>query len=91
MNMEVTTHYDELCPDLGVWTVVAECEECERINAALCSGKEFRICRTLARPSRQHSRIGGCAFRTHNKAEEEAESKKLNPLKASKRSKRTKK
>jgi hypothetical protein len=36
-------------------------------------------------PERQHTRLGGCAGRTHNRTRGVEESKPMNPLKASKR------
>ena len=47
-------------------------------------------CKVLSNPYVQHSRLGGCHMRTHNKVTAPKEDKKLNPLKASKRSGRNK-
>jgi hypothetical protein len=47
-----------------------------------------KMCRVLATPAVQWTRIKGCHMRTHDKPEAPVESKKINPLKASRRSKK---
>lgn len=44
------------------------------------------LCRVYMYPERQHTRVGGCPMRTHNLTEIIRDDKKVNPLKASKRS-----
>jgi hypothetical protein len=55
-----------------------------------CNNWVDGVCRILLYPSVQHSRINGCAHRTHNRAVAKEDSKLLNPLKASKRSQQVK-
>lgn len=58
--------------------IVEECKGCERVTNADC-------CQVYVKPDRQHSRLGGCPMRTHNRKAIESTDLKINPLKMSKR------
>lgn len=58
--------------------IPAECEGCSRHPKGHCEVYQ-------GMEDRQHTRIGGCAMRTHNLKDIVSDDKKLNPLKASKR------
>lgn len=49
------------------------------------------LCRVYLYPEMQHSRVGGCPMRSHNRAVVTSSDFKLNPLKASKRMREVKK
>lgn len=57
--------------------IVNECLGCARIAEDRCSMYMF--------PYLQHSRINGCAGRTHNRTKQVSSEKPINPMKASKR------
>jgi hypothetical protein len=67
---------------------IKECEGCnyERSEEKASEYLRTSLCRVYDFPELQHSRIGGCPMRTHNKEEKQGDAFKLNPLKASKRS-----
>ena len=58
------------------------------IEQCIGCGKQEGLaeCRMYSNPHTQHSRLGGCCGRTHNRVVKKEEDFKLNPLKASKRS-----
>ena len=62
---------------------VDQCEGCGRIEGAYCP--------MYLMPHAQWTRLGGCAGRTHNLLVKQVEDKRLNPLKASKRTMEVKK
>lgn len=63
--------------------VVVACSGCEKIHDGYCQ--------IYPLPSRQWTRLGGCAARTHAKKVQSAPEFKINPLKASKRAMEVKK
>ena len=60
--------------------VVAECEGCERVH----DWPGGKYCMTFASPASKWA-TGICNFATHKKVERAQTSKKINPLKASKK------
>ena len=60
--------------------VIPQCVGCDR-------QREFLIgCKMYSDANVQHSKLGGCAGRTHNRVLKNTDTFKVNPLKASKRS-----
>jgi|MudIll2142460700_1097286.scaffolds.fasta_scaffold165948_1 hypothetical protein len=78
----ITDPVDDESPNPKLINFPLECVGCNNGTETGCS--------RYANPFVQHTRVGGCAMRTHNKPEVKKEDK-LNPLKASKRSKEVKK
>jgi len=69
--------------------MIKECQGCDYCRSDELASKELAtsLCRVYIYPENQHTRTGGCAMRTHNKGTDVSEREfKLNPLKASKRS-----
>ena len=57
--------------------IVNECLGCDRISGDHCN--------RYMQPYSQHSRLGGCAGRSHNRTVQVSSEKPVNPMKASKR------
>jgi hypothetical protein len=67
--------------------MIEQCVGCEYCRSEENASKELApsLCRVYMYPENQHTRVGGCAMRTHNKVMSKSDEFKLNPLKASKR------
>ncbi len=66
--------------------MIPECKGCDRISKlSFDPDADDYGCVVYAHPERQHTRIGGCPMRTHNKKAIVSEDIKINPLKMSKR------
>lgn len=63
------------------------CVGCNHVEGNI----EMGYCRVYDYPEVQHSRVQGCAMRTHDKPSLSEDPKRINPLKASKRSQEVKK
>ena len=62
---------------------LAKCTGCDHLN--------FDACSVYEAPEKQWTRIGGCAAKTRQAAVDRDQQKKVNPLKASKRTREIKK
>ena len=72
MEKNITRYWVENEP------VVSQCAGCKKARDGYCS--------MYMQTSAQWTRVGGCAGRTHNLSVEKEDTRKVNPLKASKRS-----
>lgn len=65
------------------WIIL--CKGCDNLKEDANELVPQLACGVYSLPQAQHTRIGGCSKRTHNKAEVKKEDLKINPLKMSKR------
>ena len=76
---------------LTLETIHEKCEGCTRVHTIEAGGESRTFCNVYKAPSVWWEKRGRCAMATHTGRKRVEEQKKVNPLKASRRSKKVRK